>query len=195
MTKAKNPDSSWSDERLVNACLRGDGEAWNALVDRYKNLTYAVVVRYGVPTSEAADVFQAVWLDAYNDLGNLRKKESLKSWLITLTRRKCYHWKKRQRQQSFHERSEMEDEDLEAQANYEPTILADLERDQVVREAISQLPDRCAEMVEMLFFRQPPLPYQEVAEALGLAVGSIGFIRGRCLKKLEKALISLGVEG
>ena len=33
----------------------------------------------------------------------------------------------------------------------------------------------------MLFFETPARPYQEVARRLGLAAGSIGFIRGRCL--------------
>ena len=195
MAQSKTPNPRWSTERLVDACLNGDSLAWNVLVDKYKNLTYAVVVRYGIPGADAADLFQAVWMDAYNDLANLRDKKAFKSWLVTLTRRKCYHWKKRQRQQTLYERQEMEDEDLEAQASFEPTVLQELERDQVVREAIHRLPARCAEMIRMLFFDQPPLPYQEVAEALGLAVGSIGFIRGRCLKKLQKNLESMGVEG
>lgn len=49
-------------------------------------------------------------------------------------------------------------------------------------------------MVHLLFFHQPPLPYKEVAERLGIAVGSIGFIRGRCLKKLQKQLEEHGLE-
>jgi DNA-directed RNA polymerase specialized sigma24 family protein len=44
----------------------------------------------------------------------------------------------------------------------------------------------------MLFFEQPPLPYTEVAQKLGLATGSIGFIRGRCLNRLQKILGELG---
>jgi DNA-directed RNA polymerase specialized sigma24 family protein len=43
----------------------------------------------------------------------------------------------------------------------------------------------------MLFFEQPPLPYEEVAKRLGLATGSIGFIRSRCLHRLQKLLQEL----
>jgi hypothetical protein len=43
-------------------------------------------------------------------------------------------------------------------------------------------------MVHMLFFESPARPYEKVAEELGIATGSIGFIRGRCLKKLRRAL-------
>jgi DNA-directed RNA polymerase specialized sigma24 family protein len=46
-----------------------------------------------------------------------------------------------------------------------------------------------------LFFEEPPRPYQEVAESLGLATGSIGFIRGRCLEKLRTFLKKRGFSG
>jgi DNA-directed RNA polymerase specialized sigma24 family protein len=47
-------------------------------------------------------------------------------------------------------------------------------------------------MMRLLFWENPPLPYAEVALRLGLATGSIGFIRGRCLDRLQKALEELG---
>jgi hypothetical protein len=47
-------------------------------------------------------------------------------------------------------------------------------------------------MIRLLFYEQPPLPYNEVAQRLGLATGSIGFIRGRCLKQMENALLESG---
>jgi hypothetical protein len=47
-------------------------------------------------------------------------------------------------------------------------------------------------MIRLLFYTEPPLPYREVAQRLGLATGSIGFIRGRCLQRLEKALQAMG---
>ena len=74
----------------------------------------------------------------------------------------------------------------------EPTFVVTLERDQLVREAIFNLSPRCREMIELLFFSHPPMPYKEVAEKLGLATGSIGFIRGRCLKRLQKNLEKQG---
>jgi DNA-directed RNA polymerase specialized sigma24 family protein len=49
-------------------------------------------------------------------------------------------------------------------------------------------------MVSMLFFDDPPRPYQEVAKELGIASGSIGFIRGRCLKKMRQLLEEKGFQ-
>ena len=191
----KRPTPSWSDKRLVEECLRGDDQAWNALVDKYKNLVYAVVLRAGTDQDDAADLFQGVWLDAYNGLEKVRKIDSLKSWLITLAKHKCYHWRQKEHRISSLEIDDYDAELLEEEASFEPDVLEELERDQLVREAILTLNDRCQEMVQLLFFTHPPPPYTQVAEKLGLATGSIGFIRGRCLQKLQKALEKLGVEG
>jgi hypothetical protein len=43
-----------------------------------------------------------------------------------------------------------------------------------------------------LFFVHPPRSYQDIAAGLDLAVGSIGFIRGRCLEKLRRRLEEQG---
>jgi len=66
------------------------------------------------------------------------------------------------------------------------------EQEQLVRDALDSIPERCRKMIRMLFYEQPPRPYLEVAKELGLAEGSIGFIRGRCLDKLKKALDRCG---
>jgi len=44
----------------------------------------------------------------------------------------------------------------------------------------------------MLFYEIPSRPYTDVAEELGLAVGSIGFTRQRCIEMLRRKLRELG---
>jgi RNA polymerase sigma factor (sigma-70 family) len=184
------PSPEWSNTRLVAQCLAGDERAWNVLLDRYKNLIYAIPLRYGAPHQDAADIFQAVCLDLFNELPRLRDAEALQGWLVRVTTHKCYHWKRRLVSQDGEA-----NEQLDSIIGTEPIpgdILAEIEREQIVREAIAQLPDRCREMIELLFFEHPPVPYDEVARRLKLAKGSIGFIRGRCLKRLKKVLEQKG---
>ena len=74
-----------------------------------------------------------------------------------------------------------------------PDVLAEIEREQMVREAMADLPPRCREMIELLFFEHPPMPYNEVARRLqaGRPVPS-GSFAGRCLKRLKKLLEEKG---
>ena len=185
------PNPEWSNTRIVAECLAGDERAWSALLDRYKNLIYSIPLRYGTPHQDAADIFQAVCLDLFNELPRLRDAEALQGWLTRVTANKCYHWKRRQFEQ---ERDVEVDqvENLSAVQAIPPDMLAELEREQMVREAMERLPPRCREMIELLFFEHPPVPYNEVARRLNLATGSIGFIRGRCLKRLKKLLQEKG---
>ena len=185
------PGSDWTNARLVEECLRGNQQAWYTLVDRYKNLVYSIPLRYGAPHQDAADIFQSVCLDLFNELSHLRDVEALQSWLIRVTTHKCYHWKRQQDSQE----SEWNESAVEMRSGADlvpPDTLAGLEQEQLVRDAMAQLPPRCRQMIELLFFEQPPLRYSEVAQRLRLAKGSIGFIRGRCLKRLKQILEQKG---
>lgn len=182
--------ASWSDTRLVRECLDGNEQAWAALIERYKRLIYSIPMKYGGSPEDAADIFQAVCLEMFSELAKLRKTESLRSWLISVTVHKAYHWKKRQRGDV--ELDAMEQEQAASAAVAPPQLLEEVEQEQSLRDAVARLPARCAEMVRLLFYEQPPLPYAEVARRLGLATGSIGFIRGRCLKRLQKILEEIG---
>ena len=185
------PKETWvEDEQLVQACLNGDEKAWNRLIDKYKRLIYSVPVKYGLSPDDAADIFQNVCVDLFTNLSKLRKIESIRSWLITVATHKCFHIKKHQRQDV--ELDAMEQEVAEELAPAAPQVMQEVQEEQAVRDAIQRLSPRCADLVRMLFFEQPPLPYTEVAQKLGLATGSIGFIRGRCLNRLQKILAELG---
>jgi RNA polymerase sigma factor (sigma-70 family) len=182
------------DEWLVQGCIQGDQGAWEELIDKYKRLIYSIPLRYGATSADAADVFQSVCIEVLNSLAQLKKVQSLRSWLITVTIRQSYRWKKKQ---SNHvELDAMEPEIAEGIASTGPSeTLANLEQEQIVRDVVAKLPPRHRELVQLLFFEQPPLPYSEIARRLGLATGSIGFIRGRCLGKLRKALVEYGFNG
>jgi RNA polymerase sigma factor (sigma-70 family) len=180
------------DERLVQGCLRGDQQSWEELIDKYKRLIYSVPLRYGATADDAGDVFQAVCIEVFNSLSQLKNVGSLRSWLITVAIRQSYRWKKKQ---SNHvELDAMEPEAAEGIAAI-PEMMAQVEQEQIVRDVVKKLSPRNAELVRLLFFEHPPLPYAEVARRLGLATGSIGFIRGRCLERLKKLLLESGFKG
>jgi RNA polymerase sigma factor (sigma-70 family) len=185
-----SPGVTWSDARLVRACLSGNEHAWTTLIAKYKNLIYSIPMKYGASPEDAADIFQAVCLELFSELARLRKPDSLRSWLITVAAHQSFHWKRKVRHRAEDELTDLEAEKLGVDPA--PTLIEQVEREQMLREAVAALPARCQKLVRLLFYHQPQLSYQEVAARLGLATGSIGFIRGRCLRRLQRTLEKRG---
>jgi RNA polymerase sigma factor (sigma-70 family) len=186
---AAPPAADWTDERLVRACLNGDEGAWSALIDRYKRLIYSIPIRHGLPPEEASDIFQQVCLDLLSELPNVRDPKSLGAWLIKVTSRKCYQQIRRQSRIAGLEDSAGAVFPASERAD---ALLFELEQEKILCEAVAELPSRCRQLVHMLFFETPAMPYEQVARNLRLARGSIGFVRMRCLKKLRLLLLEKG---
>jgi len=187
----KSPEKAESDRDLVKGCLRGRQEDWDSLVDKYKNLIFSIPIRYGLSREEAADIFQSVCLELIQELPKLREPKALPKWLMQVAAHKCYHWKRQS--------ARMVSQDDEQTALPEPSEparaeldLHEVEQEQALREAVATLPSRCKDLIHMLFYEDPSRPYQEVARTLGLATGSIGLLRQKCLDRLRQRLDTLG---
>ena len=186
--------SSLSDERLVALCLKGDEQAWADLIDKYKNLIYSIPIKLGM-YDDAADIFQSVCLDLLSDLAKLRKPKALPKWLMQVCYHKCLEHRTKAKRQVQLEDKDAENLPADQSASPLPEEMpAHLQQEQMVRDVVSGLSQRCERMVRMLFFETPPRPYEDVAKELGLATGSIGFIRGRCLVRLKQQLEKMGFQ-
>jgi len=186
----KKPPAAWSDTRLVKACLSGDEEAWSSLIDKYKALIYSIPVKYGLSRQEAADVFQATCTELLVRLPELREPRALPKWLMQVAHHESYRWK-RQSQRTVSRDAETDLPEPTTPAIAE-SLFQQTQEEQMLREAITVLTPQCRRLVELLFFETPARPYSEVAAELGLAVGSIGFTRQKCLERLRAQLDELG---
>jgi RNA polymerase sigma factor (sigma-70 family) len=180
----------WPDARLVTECVKGNEDAWATLLEKYKRLIYSIPTKYGLSRDEATDIFQDVCVELLAELPKLREPRALPKWLMQVTA----HRSLRVRDQSKRRQPASTGPDaspMQQVADTSPLseqILLEVEREQALRDAVATLAPRCRQLVEMLFLETPPRSYQEVARTLQLETGSIGFIRGRCLKKLRTAL-------
>jgi len=183
---------SWPDDRLVRGCVKGDQDAWSVLIDRYKNLIFSIPIKYGFTREDAADVFQAVCVDLLRELPRLREVKALPKWLIQISVHTCL--RRRRDQELVAGGGDEMDTLLDAEQALPEDRLHEIEQEQALRNTVNKLPSRCQELVRMLFYESPTRPYAEIAAELGLAVGSIGFIRGRCLEKLRRSLVHAGFQ-
>jgi RNA polymerase sigma factor (sigma-70 family) len=181
-----------SDERLLQACQRGDETAWEALVERYQKLIYTIPRRAGLDEDHAAEVFQEVFTTLLEKLDRIEQPERLQAWLVTTARRKT--WRIITRDKMTRSRmtdDEESDDEMEALPSHAPlpdTVLLRLEEQQRVRKGVAALDERCRKLLTLLFYVAEPPPYAEIAEALVASEGSIGPTRARCLQKLLRLL-------
>jgi RNA polymerase sigma factor (sigma-70 family) len=181
--------SSAQDGFLVQECLNGSEEAWSALIDKYKNLIFSIPIKYGFSPDEATEIFQAVCLDLLRDLSQLREPRALAAWLIQMTSHKCFRWKE---QRNRHVETELQETLADELAKIPEELFRQIEREQVLRDALAVLSPDCKRLVELLFFEDPPVSYEELSKTLGMAKGSIGATRMRCLEKLRRWLDEKG---
>lgn len=186
------PRKPSSDARLIALCRKGDQEAWGELVDKYKNLIYSIPIKLGM-YDDAADIFQSVCLDLLSSLDAIREPQALPKWLMQVCYHKCLEHRSRARRIVPLDEEGAEQIPAEGPgAELAEELMEQLEREQMVRDSVGGLAPRCQRMVHMLFFETPARSYQEVAKELGIATGSVGFIRGRCLVRLRKQLEKMG---
>ena len=181
------------DRQLIVACLEGDAEAWEALIVRYQRLIYSIPLRARLSTDDAADIFQAVCLKLYEKLSTLREHEKIVAWLITTTTRETWRLSARQRREGQSTASDSEDDGEGLDQIPATGPLADeqrqvLEQQQIVREGIAAMSERCRELISMLFYQKDDLSYADIAARMKMPVASIGPTRARCLEKLKKLL-------
>ncbi len=172
---------------LVRGCRRGEEAAWDELLERYGRLVWSVAQRCGLEHGEAEEVFQNTWVAIVNGIGRLRDPSSLASWVASTTRHQTYQLfsgASRQRRGIS-----LEGLDAESQPTVPPEVaeaLEESERRAAITTAVDKLQPRCRELITFLFLDDPPLDYSEISYRTGLAVGSIGPIRARCLDRLRK---------
>ena len=188
----KRPAGAWSDTQLVRKCLSGSEEAWSLLIEKYKALIYSIPIKYGLPPHEAAEVFQATCVELLLRLPELRKPRALPKWLIQVAHHQCWKWK--MQNQRIVSRDSQPDLPEPATPAIAETLVQQAYEEQILREAMATLSAKCHRLIELLFFEIPSRPYSEVARELGLAVGSIGFTRQKCIDRLRRKLQDLGFD-
>jgi RNA polymerase sigma factor (sigma-70 family) len=173
---------------LVRMAAAGDRNAWERLVDQYSRLIWAMTRDFRLAESDAADVVQATWLRLLEHIDRIEYPERIGSWLATTARHECLrHLAAGKKVMLMHDEESTLGDAASHQPDVDERLLAD-ERAQEVREALTMLPGRWQQLLELLM-ADPPASYAEISDQLGLPVGSIGPTRGRCLERLRVLLV------
>ena len=168
-----------TDSELVAACLLGEAAAWETLILRYQRLIFHIPLRMGFSQADADDIFQNVCLKLCLHLSTLRDTDRLAGWIAQVARQEGLRLLRRKPTVGW------EDTDTLIEDRLPEDDLLAAEQAQLLRQALEQLPEKCQRLLGLLYAEEAT-PYAEIAQQLGIPVGSIGPQRARCLERLKK---------
>lgn len=171
---------------LVKRATVGETWAWERLIDKYGRLIWSITREFKLAESDAADVFQTTWMRLIEHIDRLDHPDRVGSWLAATARNECLRFLASHKRLVLAKEDVVLDGPAESGGEIDEALLAE-ERAQIVRAAVAHLPWRWQRLMELLM-ADPPASYAEISDQLGLPVGSIGPIRGRCLARLRMML-------
>jgi RNA polymerase sigma factor (sigma-70 family) len=181
---------------LVQSAVDGDSAAWKALVEGLSPLVWSVVRAHRLSDADAHEVYQTVWFRFAQHLGRIREPQKAGSWLASTARHESLKVIKSARRLTLTDDPRLLDR-VSEDGTPEQSLLeaeeaaAESERIRHLWQEFEELGDRCRQLLRVLIASPPP-SYQEVSAALGIAVGSIGPLRQRCLRRLRARLDARG---
>jgi RNA polymerase sigma-70 factor (ECF subfamily) len=193
-----NPDP---DAELMLRVKRGDGEAFAALVEKYKQPVMNLVARTLRDPDEAEDVAQNVFIQVHKSAARYQASAKFTTWLFTIARNLCLNEIRRR----VRHRTESLDAPMAAAEdqptrqfedirNFTPdTTALQGELVQKIEAALASLPEN--QRTAILLFQRQELSYEEIAQVLDCSLSATKSLihRGReTLKEKLKPYLETG---
>lgn len=194
---ARTSDAEGGELAAVAARVRaGERDAFRELIELTTPRIYRLAVRMLGDPDEADDVVQETYIRAWGRLEELRDPAAVLGWLSRVARnaaRDRLRWWKRRRRESFDEAGAPLAR-MVAMADSAPLAdeaLAAAQTGAAVARAVAALPDK--HRVVLLLREADGMSYEEIAESLGVAVGTVESrlhrARAALARKLERVAL------
>ncbi len=175
-----------SDRELIEACRRGERDAFRTLFETYKDKVYSIALRFAGNQAVAMDIAQDTFLKLFSTIRDFRGDASFETWVYRVVVNSCLDHRRRTRRLI-----PLADEfvsTLRASAD----SLAELLRAEVqtrVRSAVDHLAPGLRIVIVLRYTEG--LSYEEMAEVLGCSPGTVASRLNRAHKTLERWLAHL----
>ncbi|MEU4387906.1 sigma-70 family RNA polymerase sigma factor [Promicromonospora sp. NPDC023805] len=159
-----------TDDRLLARVSEGDERALRGLYARYASVVFAFVLARVSDRGVAEEVSADVWLGCWRSARAFRGDAKVLTWLLGIARRQIYvHTRRKRLPQVPLDDARANDVPSEEPSPAELVIAAD--QTVAVLDALDALPEGLVEVVRLAWLHE--LPYEEIAEAVGVPVGTV----------------------
>lgn len=182
-----------ADSDLVSRAAGGDASAFQSIVEQHRSMVYRVAYQFAGNHYDAEDIAQEVFIKVYRSLDRFRQDAQLTSWLYRIVMNACIDHRRRRGSASVPLNEEAEQRLLntpEETPGPEDRAYAG-ELGQVLESEIARLPD--GQRVVFVMRHYQGLKLSEIADALGLAEGTVKRQLHAAIHRLRAALASVNV--
>ncbi len=193
----KDGSASVDDDRIIRRILEGEVNAYELLLNRYRQNVLSIVRRH-VPPREIEEIAQTVFIRAYQSLPSFHLNTDFRKWISSIAIRSCHdYWRKAYRNReipmsSLTEKHENRLEELMASssslASYERSFQE--ETRELLERALNQLSPQDRMVTELVYLEG--MKGKEAAELLGWSPANVKVRTFRSRRKLQKLLLGTG---
>lgn len=182
-----------SDAVLIERFKEGDERAFDLLVRRYEQKVYQLAYRLTNSPDDAADITAETFLRMYNSLKRFRGEAQLSTWLYRVVSNVFFDFRKREARYQHLPLELPDEEDNEPLELPIPDDSVDVfahtlhaEQQRVLMQAIQKLPEY--QRVMVVLFHIEGRPYEEIAQIMGLPLGTVKSRLNRARNALRQLL-------
>ena len=185
-------DCSTLDESLVQAVLRGDREAFRAMVTNNERLVTHIVFRMVQQPQDREDLCQEIFLKVYDKLHTFRFGSKLSTWIGSITFNTCINFLRKKKLVLLDADEEQDEETPHLVQQHKDTalrpdeLLVNKERNKLLWKYVDELPPVQQTMIS-LFHRQE-LSLDEIATIMNMPIGTVKSYLHRARQTLRNKL-------
>lgn len=178
-------DSKAEDNILIDDAIAGKQEAYERLMNKYRQLIYNLIYRMIRNKEDVEDLTQEAFIKAFNSLDKFDKQFSFSTWLFKIATNNCIDYLRKKKLSTFSIDKDIstDDDDYTFEIPDNERIpdknILDTERKKILEEAIESLPSKYKSVI--LLRHKDEKDYEEIAKKLKLPLGTVKahIFRGR----------------
>lgn len=175
------------DRETIAACQRGDRDAFRALFEAYQDKVYSIALRYTGDAAAALDIAQDIFLKLLSGIREFRGEANFDTWLYRLVVNRCFDFRRSGRRWLGFVDGLFDTFRAPQESAFEELARSEVREE--VQKMIARLPPEQRIVVVLRYTES--LAYEQIAEILGCAPGTVASRLNRAHKTLERRLSHL----
>ena len=179
------------DLALMAAVAAGDDSAFAKIVEKHQRAVLGTIAKMTNNSSDTEDIAQQVFIRLWKSAKRYQPTAKFTTFLFTITRNLVFNETRKKARRNEHSLDGQEDgwhQSIEDQNNHSrpDKSIEQNELRSVIDQAIASLPEK--QRFAVILRRYEKMPYEEIAEVLGLSISAVKSQLFRARTALREAL-------